>query len=273
MSGIREEKLDTAVGPVKVLRGGAGPDFLYLHSALGEQADALCADLAADFTVAAPFFPGFSGSEGIDEIDDIEDAVYHLLDLIDRLDMERPIVAGLSLGGWMSAELAVRYPDSISGLVLANPAGLYIAGHPIGEIFGRSTPDLADEIFADHDQPLYQLMKGLGGSVEKALSTGALDFAAVQPHLEAQAATAKLAWNPYLHNPKLQKHLGRVDVPTVVISSSQDGLIPPAHPEAYAAGIRGARLERVEAGHMLVLEQPEVIAAAVRSLAGGGAAF
>lgn len=273
MSAVTEEPVETAVGTVKVLRGGEGPDALYLHSALGEGATDLCNDLAADMTVAAPFFPGFSGSEGIDSIDDIEDAVYHLLDLIDRLGMDRPVVAGLSLGGWMAAELAVRYPGSISGLVLANPAGLYIEGQPIGEIFGRSAPEVADEIFADTNQPLYQLMKGVGSSIEKSLATGALDFEAVRPHLEAQAATAKIAWNPYLHNPKLRKHLGRVDVPTIVISSTKDGLIPPAHPEAYAEGIHGARLERVEAGHMLVLEQPEVIARAIRSLAGGGASF
>jgi pimeloyl-ACP methyl ester carboxylesterase len=273
MSEVREEKLETAVGSVKVLRGGSGPDVLYLHSAMGEQADALCADLAADFTVAAPFFPGFSGSEGIEQIDDIEDATYHLLDVIERLGMDQPVVAGLSLGGWMAAELAVRHPRALSGLVLANPAGLYIPGHPIREIFGRSTPELADEIFDDRSQPVYQLMKGVGSSLEKSLSSGELRFDSVRPHLEAQAATAKLAWNPYLHNPKLAKHLHRVDVATIVISSNGDRLIPPAHPEAYAEAIRGAELRREDAGHMIVLEKPEAIAGAVRTIAGGGSAF
>jgi pimeloyl-ACP methyl ester carboxylesterase len=263
---VSEEQLETAVGSVKVLRGGAGPDVLYLHSALGEAATDLCADLASDRRVAAPFFPGFSGSEGIDQIDDMEDAVYHLLDVIDRLGMNRPVVAGLSLGGWMAAELAVRYPESISGLVLANPAGLYIPGEPIKEIFGRPAPELADEIFADHSQPMYKLMKGVGNSIERSLATGAIPFDAVRPHLEAQAATAKLAWNPYLHNPKLRKHLGRVSAPTIVISGTADGLIPPAHPEAFAAEITGARLQRVDAGHMIVLEQPEVVAAAIRTV-------
>jgi len=186
--------------------------------------------------------------------------------VMDRLGMNRPVVAGLSLGGWMAAELAVRYPDSISGLVLANPAGLYIPGQPIKEIFGRPAPELADEIFADQSQPMYQLMKGVGNSIERSLATGAIPFDAVRPHLEAQAATAKLAWNPYLHNPKLRKHIGRVSVPTIVISGTADGLIPPAHPEAFAAEITGASLQRVDAGHMIVLEQPEVVAAAIRTV-------
>ncbi|HUR48000.1 MAG TPA: alpha/beta hydrolase [Acidimicrobiales bacterium] len=270
MSGVvfltKDESVQTDVGAVKLSRGGGGRPVLWLHSAMGEAADALTADLVADFTVAAPYFPGFSGSEGIEQIEDMEDAVYHLLDLMDRLQMERPIVAGLSLGGWMAAELAVRYPDSVSGLVIANPAGLYIEGHPIGEIFGRSTSEIADEIFADTEQPLYQAMKGIGGSIEKSLSSGELPFDVVRPHLESQAAVAKLAWNPYLHNPRLRRRLNRVKVPTVVLSGTKDGLIPPAHPEAFAAEIPGARLERVEAGHMLVLERPDVIAAAVRSI-------
>lgn len=263
---VTEEIVPTAVGDVKVLRGGDGPPVLWLHSAMGEAADALCADLASDFTVAAPYFPGFSGSSGIEQIEDMEDAVYHLLDLMERLEMVRPIVAGLSLGGWMSAELAVRYPDSVSGLVLANPAGLYIEGHSIGEIFGRSTAEIADEIFADLEQPLYKLMKGIGSSIERSLASGAIPFDAVRPHLEAQAAVAKLAWNPYLHNPRLRRRLNRVSVPTVVLSGTKDGLIPPAHPEAFAAEIAGARLERVDAGHMLVLERPDVIATAIRSI-------
>ena len=263
---VTETTVDTAVGKVKVFRGGDGPPVLWLHSAMGEPADALCADLAKDFTVAAPYFPGFSGSEGIDQIEDMEDAVYHLLDLMERLAMERPIVAGLSLGGWMAAELAVRYPDSVSGLVIANPAGLYIEGHSIKEIFGRSTSEIADEIFADPEQPLYKVMKGIGGSIERSLASGAVPFDTVRPHLEAQAAVAKLAWNPYLHNPRLRRRLNRVKVPTVVLSGTKDLLIPPAHPEAFAEGIAGARLERVDAGHMLVLERPDVIAAAIRSI-------
>lgn len=263
---VKDDAVDTAVGTVKLQRGGDGPPVLWMHSSAGEAADELCADLAKDFFVAAPFFPGFGGSEGIEQIEDMEDGVYHLLDVMERLGMERPIVGGLSLGGWMAAELAVRYPDSVSGLVLANPAGLYIEGHPIREIFGRSSSELADEIFADHDQPLYLAMKEIGTSVERSLASGAIPFDVVRPHLEAFAAVAKLAWNPYLHNPRLRRRLNRVKVPTVVLSGTKDGLIPPAHPEAFAAEIAGARLERVDAGHMLVLERPDVIAAAIRSI-------
>lgn len=266
-AAVAQQGLETAVGEIQLLRGGDGPPVLYLHSAAGEAADALCAELAPDFSVAAPFFPGFGGSAGIEQIEDMEDAVYHLLDLIERLGMTRPIVAGLSLGGWMAAELAVRYPDSLSALVIANPAGLYIEGHPIREIFGRSTSELADEIFADHDQPLYIAMKGVGASVERSLASGAIPFDTVRPYLESQAAAAKLAWNPYLHNPRLHRRLDRVKIPTVVISGSKDGLIPPAHPEAFAAAIPGARLERFDAGHMITLERPDVLATAIRSVA------
>lgn len=266
-SPVVADTLTTAVGEVKMLRGGQGPPVLYLHSVAAEAADDLCADLATDFSVVAPYFPGFGGSEGIEQMEDMEDAVYHLLDLIERLGMNRPIVAGLSLGGWMAAELAVRYPDSVSGLVIANPAGLYIEGQPIKEIFGRSMPELAEDIFADHDQPVYLAMKAAGDSVERSLADGSLTFDAVQPYLELMAAAARLAWNPYLHNPRLRRRLDRVKAPTVVVSGTKDGLIPPAHPEAYAEAIQGARLERVDAGHMLTLERPDVLAAAIRSVA------
>ncbi len=43
--------------------------------------------------------------------------------VIDRLDAKRPVVIGHSMGGQTAMSLAIRYPEAISGLVLAAPAG------------------------------------------------------------------------------------------------------------------------------------------------------
>ena len=130
MATLAEEYLETDVGKVQLFRGGEGDPVVYLHSAAGEMAAPPLAleDLADNHTVVAPVFPGFGESEGIENIDDMEDAVFHLLDVFDRLGLQAPVVSGLSLGGWMAAELATRYPERVSRLVLMNPVGLYIDG-------------------------------------------------------------------------------------------------------------------------------------------------
>jgi pimeloyl-ACP methyl ester carboxylesterase len=264
MATMTEERLSTQVGKVQVFRGGSGQPVVYLHSAQGETPGLLFLETLADAAeVVAPVFPGFGESEGIDHIDDMEDAVFHLLDVFDSLGLGAPAVVGLSLGGWMAAELATRYPERVSSLVLVNPAGLYIPGHEIKEIFGRPLDELAADLFADPQHPIAELMTSMASAT--TADPTAVPFELLRPVLQSLAATAKLAWDPYLHNPKLQQRLYRVTAPTLLVHGAQDGLVPRAHAEAYAAGISGARLVDVEgAAHMLPLEQPDALARLVQ---------
>lgn len=269
MATMTEEKLSTQVGKVQVFRGGPGtadaPQVVYLHSAQGETAGLLFLERMADWAdTIAPVFPGFGESEGIDHIDDIEDAVFHLLDVFDSLGLDSPAVVGLSLGGWLAAEIATRYPERVSRMVLVNPAGLYIPGHPIKEIFGRNLDELALELFADQSHPVAALMHQMSALSMSTLS-GEVPFDLLRPIIQSQAATAKLGWDPYLHNPKLRKRLYRVTAPTLVVHGAVDGLIPRAHAEAYAEDIAGARLVDVEgAAHMLALEKPDELSTLVK---------
>ncbi len=250
--------LATTVGLVEVHQGGAGgpAPVVYLHSANGEGAGlAFLERLAASRRVVAPVFPGFGASEGIEKIEDIEDAAFHVLDVMDRLELESADLVGMSLGGWMAAEVAVRWPERVRRMVLVNPVGLYVAGSPITEIFGRHLDELAGELFADPDFPLAQLMRAMA---EAGRDPAAIPFDLVRPYIQAEAATAKIGWNPYLHNPKLAGRLGRITAPTLVVHAVKDGIVPRSHAEAYSEGISRARLVDVEdAAHLAVMERPD----------------
>src|SRR5260370_6294309 len=78
---------------------------------------------AARHRVHAPVYPGFGASEGYEEIEGIDDLVFHTLDVMDALGLERADVVGLSLGGWLAAELALRHPGRVNRLVLVDAAG------------------------------------------------------------------------------------------------------------------------------------------------------
>jgi pimeloyl-ACP methyl ester carboxylesterase len=265
VAAVTEEKISTQLGKTQVFRGGpnGGRTVVYLHSATGEGPGLpLLEDLADSFAVSAPMFPGFGESEGIDQIDDIEDAVFHLLDIFDTLGLADPAVVGLSLGGWLAAEMATRYPERVSALVLVNPAGLYVKGHEIGDIFNRPPGELAEVLFADQTHPMAQALHAAQAVMD---SHQPIPFELVKPQLQAMAATAKIGWRPYLHNPKLARRLYRVKAPTLIVHGGQDGLIPRAHAEAYAAAIVDARVVDVDgAAHLLVLEKPAELAALIR---------
>jgi len=274
----------TAVGAVIMTAGGAGEPIVYLHSSGGETgADSVAPFLellAEDHEVFAPMFPGFAGSEGLDQIDDMEDAVYHNLDLFDRLGLtgaRAPHLVGLSIGGWMGAEIAWRYPEALRSLTLVSAPGIYLPAHPMGELFGRKFDELAEETFADQSHPVAAMMHQMASLSLAGAGVADIPFELLRPFFESMAAAAKIGWNPYFHNPKLPKRLHRVTAPTLVIAGRLDRLVPCETSEAYAALIPGARLEIWEdASHMVPLEQIDRLAARVadhveRALASVGA--
>ncbi len=271
MAPVTTELVQTRVGKVQVRRGGSGAAVVYLHSATGEGEGLPFLDALADeFDTIAPMFPGYGESEGIEQIDDMDDAVFHLLDLWEQLGLDAPTVVGLSLGGWMGLELAVRYPEKVGRLVLVNAVGLYLPGAEIKDIFGRTPAEMADDMFADHDHPMYQMMKAFGDFRTDFSVVSTIPFEIVKPLAQTMTATAKLGWDPYLHDPKLRKRLWRVTAPTLVVRAEHDTLVPAAHAETYAAEIAGARLEIVpDAAHLLPLEKPAELAALVHEFVSG----
>jgi pimeloyl-ACP methyl ester carboxylesterase len=258
---VETTSTETRLGQVQLRRAGSGRPIVYLHSAAGEgEGLPLLPELARYGEVIAPMFPGFGASEGIEQIDGMEDAVFHLLDLFERLGLESPAGVGVSLGGWMAAELATRYPEKVSKLVLVNPAGLYIPGANIKDIFGRTPGEMAGDLFADRSHPVAQLML----QMDKLITEGggsSIPFEMIKPQIQSMTATARIGWNPYLHNPKLQGRLWRIKAPTLVVRGEADSLIPAPHPETYAREIAGARYVVIpDAAHMVVLEKPAELA-------------
>jgi pimeloyl-ACP methyl ester carboxylesterase len=267
---LTEERLDAPIGKIQLFRAGAGDPLVYLHSAGGEATQPALEELADSFEVLVPVFPGYGESEGIEQIDGMEDAVFHLLDVWELLRLDAPAVMGLSLGAWMAAEIATRYPEKVGRLVLVNPVGLYIEGAPIAEMFGRSPSELAQMLFADQSHPIAQAMHQMSEWVGDVGKQVEIPLELVLPMWKALSATAKLGWDPYLHNPKLRGRLRRITAPTLVVRGDRDGLLPPAHPEAYATEIPGARLEVVpDSAHWLPFEQPAALAALVRGFLAG----
>jgi pimeloyl-ACP methyl ester carboxylesterase len=69
---------------------------------------------------------------------------------------------------------------------------------------------------------------------------------------------ALLAWEPYMHNPKLRHRLHRVTAPALFLRGESDGLVSADYLTAYARLLPNARTAAITAaGHAPHLEQPE----------------
>ena len=244
--------LDVAGKKTQVTIGGEGPPLLYLHSAGGETDwMPFHAELAKKFKVYLPAHPGFALSGGLEAIRDIHDMVWHYVDLLAALKLERVPVIGFSLGAWLSMELAVLRPSLVSKLVLVNAAGVRVENARMAELFIDDFDDMRKLLFFNpEDRKL----------VEQAMPLS-IDDSRILMWLRAREATARVGWNPYLHNPRLPQHLHRVQAPTLVLWGRHDKLIPLPHGEFIASKIPGAKLEIFDhCGHMLPFEKPTAFA-------------
>jgi pimeloyl-ACP methyl ester carboxylesterase len=152
-------------------------------------------------------------------------------------------------------------------LVVVNPVGLHLPDGPIADIFGRSPGELARDLFADHDNEVAQAMIGMDHVRNDLATADEVPFELFRVLAQTMAATARLGWDPYLHNPKLRGRLGRIRCPTLVVRGGADTLVPAVHAETYAAEVPGARLHVLAgAGHLAQLERPDELAAIVRDV-------
>ncbi len=231
--------------------GGDGPPLLYLHSASGEtEWMPFHAELAKHFTVYLPAHPGFADSKGLEQTRDIYDLAWHYVDLIQELKLGPVPIVGFSLGGWTGVELAILRPQLVKKLVMVAAAGVRVPEAPMGELFIDNLDKLKRLLFFDQNDP----------SIPQAMPTS-LDDPRIVMWLRAREATARVAWNPYLHNPRLPQHLRRVECPTLLLWGRHDKLLPLGMGEYYAKEIPGARLEIFEnCGHMLPFEKPQQFA-------------
>jgi pimeloyl-ACP methyl ester carboxylesterase len=236
---------------IELIERGGGQPLLFLHPGIGISPTAPVLDLLAGRTrLIAPSHPGFGCSEQPPSFTSIDDLAYFYLDLLDELALDRTIVAGVSLGGWIAAEMAVKSCARISHLVLANPVGIKVGD--------RETRDIAD-IFALTEEQFAEMAyfdPGAGKHDYKAMPEA--EVLAVARNREA---TARYGWSPYMHDPKLKQRLHRIRVPTLLLWGTADRILAPPYGQAYCAAIPGARLEPIaRAGHFPHLERPEEFA-------------
>jgi pimeloyl-ACP methyl ester carboxylesterase len=255
----RAEKIAVRGIEVSMRRGGVGEPLLYLHSGSAESTtwNAVHEALAADFDVIAPIHPGFPGSGGLERIRGIGDLVLHYVDLLDALRLPRAHVVGSSLGGWIGVELASLYPERAGTLVMADAAGLWIDADPPREMFGIPPGELAQRLFFDQQHPIAQMLHAAG---ESSWAVPPPDDVLLAFH-QSTEATARVAWNPYLHDPALERRLDRIRCPTLVLWGENDRLIPPSYGERFRERIPGALLRYIKAcGHLPAIEKPAAFA-------------
>lgn len=246
--GGQQETVEVAGRQVSIRSGGEGPPFVYLHSTLAESMFWLPFHQrwARKFRVLAPMHPGFGTSGGFEEVDDIGDMAYAYVELFDALGLEEVILGGVSLGGWIAAEFAVRWPERVKKLWLSGAPGLWVEEEPLGNLF---------HVVQDRDKLREMLFHDPNGAMAGLVIKDAPSDEEMQTGYRHMASLAHLVWKrPY--DPKLAHRLHRVQCPTLLLWGDHDRLVPPAYGEAYRRHLPQAKMHLIrDCGHLAMFEK------------------
>jgi pimeloyl-ACP methyl ester carboxylesterase len=232
----RVELVETGTGrPVLLLHGGGGPFTTAL----------LAGHLAETTHVIAPTHPGFNGTAPEPSIAKVRELADSYAQLLIERDLHDVIVVGSSVGGWLTAELALgAAADCLAGIVIINGLGIEVEGHPILDVRGMAPQELAKYSF--HDPSKLQVPPPTPEGLAKAQGNAAALTALTQ---DADTEAARLA---------------AIHTPALVIWGASDKVVDTDYGRAYAAAIPGAEFVEIpDAGHLPYLENAPAVWAAL----------
>jgi 3-oxoadipate enol-lactonase len=179
------------------------------------------------------------------------------LAILDGLGAGRAWLCGLSLGGITAQWLALHAPSRVAGMVIANSAAR------IGTAEGwQARADLVrgpGPAFMAPTAMTRFFSERFRKARPETVEIFRARFSRTSPHGYAGCCAV-------LRDADFTGRLGAMAVPTIVIGGTLDEPTPLSQAEELAAGIPGARLVALDAGHLSNVEQPEAFAAAVRTL-------
>jgi pimeloyl-ACP methyl ester carboxylesterase len=239
-----EEQIDTRP-PVILLHGAGG-----IHLSWPPQIRRLAGE-----KVYAPNLPGHGKSEGAgrQSIDEYADDV---LAFMKELKIDAAVIVGHSMGSAVALTLALKYPKQVLGLGLLGSGSklrvsqtlLETVGNP--NTFEAAVGMVNENCFsADAPQNLLELSRRTMLEIRPPVLSG--DF---------------LACNEF----DVTSQLENINIPTLIICGAEDKMMPVKFSESLRDAIANSQLHILEnAGHMVMLEQPDAVADLLKKFVDG----
>jgi triacylglycerol lipase len=258
-AGLRRGEADIPGASMPYLEGGSGEPIVLLHG-FGADKDhftRLAVHLTGAYRVIAPDLPGFGEASRNPEANHSMAAqAANVLAFIDRLGLRRVHIGGNSMGGFIAAEFAARYPDRVASLWLLNAPGTaaaldsemvrtYVATGEISLLLRTPAHFAALLREATVRTPFlpYSVRHALGrrGHADLALHTDLLKQMHASPFLDSQYY--------------------RIEAPTLIVWGDCDKMLSPKGAEALQAIMPASRVVLMPGvGHLPMVEAPRASA-------------
>src|SRR5215471_1161678 len=209
--------------------------------------------LAEHREVIVPSLPGFPGATGHAVLDSHLDWVLAVRQLLAEAGLAGADIAGSSVGASFALEMAAIWPETVRRLALIAPWGLFDEREPMTDPWAQRAKDVPALLCANPAK--WEMLK------QEPPGVNSIEWPIEQAR--ASEAAARAFWP--LGNTRLQKRLPLVQAPTLLLWGTEDRIVPRSYADRFAEGIKGESEIRVipGAGHLVELDQPEAVAAAI----------
>ena len=250
-------------------RAGHGPPVLFISGTGGDlrvKPNVFDGPLPRQFDTIAYDQRGLGRTSKPDRPFTMEQYAGDAASLLAALGVPRALVFGVSFGGMVAQELAIRHPDRVRAMVLActSPGGAGGASYPLHTLSGMTRPEVARHMIPISDTRRDANWAAAHPEEFKAL----IDLGANDPYVDEpdraigarrqlEARAAHDTWD----------RLGAIRCPVLIAGGKFDGIARPEVQARMAQRIPRAELRMFDGGHLFLLQDRSAFPAILEFLA------
>lgn len=237
---------------------GSGPRLLYIGGSGGDlrqKPSVFDGPLARNFEVLSYDQRGLGRTDAPDTRYTMADYAEDAAALLDAVGWDRCAAMGVSFGGMVAQELAIRHPARIDRLVLActSSGGVGKPSYPLHELQHLSPADRALKSIELSDTRCNVAWREANPDVtrgmiefinEQSKTADGEPGREVGARRQLEARADHDTWN----------RLPSLSMPVYICGGRHDGIAPPSNQEALARAIPNSRMELFEGGHMFLMQ-------------------
>jgi 3-oxoadipate enol-lactonase len=230
--------------------GGNAPALLFLHGAGGNHLSwwQQVPVFAEEYRCVTADQRGFGQSPDVVDGPGPTALATDAIALLEHLGIARAAIVAQSMGGWAAAGAAVRAPERFWAIVMANTVG-NLTNAEIGAVRERLAA-------TSPPRPAILWQGALGATFQKTQAVRAFLYAQIAGLNPPRPAH----FSEQLHRVATPvERYADARVPTLFLTSDEDGLVWPELSKKVHERVPGSRFERVAAaGHSTYFERPDV---------------
>jgi 3-oxoadipate enol-lactonase len=259
---VAESRASGGMVSYRELGDGPGDPLVLLHAfpLNGRMFEAQMEAFSEGRRVVAPDYPGFGRSTRTPAQPDIRYYAQGIRGILDRLGLERVVLGGVSMGGYVAFGCMRLFPERVSGLILADTRP-----DSDSEETRENRKNMARRVANEGVEVLIELQ------MRRLLARDTLEKNEEVVEevrnmiLESSPGGVVAALGALRERPDSTPLLEEIEVPTLVIGGEEDGISSPEVMGAMAEKIPDSRhVTLPRAGHLSNLEAPEGFNAALK---------